>query len=155
MAFVNDFSPAEYRRMYTVTNHEPRFVRAWHGHKSERKAASVMSGAALICAVAIDDWEDPSKDLEVHRYVLSESNPGVLVIPAGYANGFMSLTAETRITFFSSATLDESLRDDIRSHRVTGIPGRSRSAGCSSCPLSSRHATRSPAAKVLEELNRS
>jgi dTDP-4-dehydrorhamnose 3,5-epimerase len=114
VSFVNDFSPAAFRRMYTVANHQSRFIRAWHGHKSERKAVTVLSGSALVCAVAIDNWDDPSPTTEVHRFVLSERSPGVLVIPSGYANGFMNLTAETRIAFFSSATLDESLRDDFR-----------------------------------------
>jgi dTDP-4-dehydrorhamnose 3,5-epimerase-like enzyme len=114
VAFVNDFVLSRYRRMYIVTNHKAGFVRAWHGHKSERKAALVLSGAALVCTVAIDNWDEPSSKLPIQRFVLSERNPGVLEIPAGYANGFMSLSPDTRVAFFSSATLDESLVDDVR-----------------------------------------
>jgi dTDP-4-dehydrorhamnose 3,5-epimerase-like enzyme len=114
VGFVNDFTLRDYRRMYVVTNHQPMFVRAWHGHRHERKAAMVTAGAVLLCAVEIDDWDAPSPDVEVKRYVLSARNPAVLLLPAGYANGFMNLSAETQIAFFSSVTVEESLRDDFR-----------------------------------------
>lgn len=114
LGFINDFQLDGFKRFYVVSNHSAGFVRAWHGHKFERKAAVVLSGAAVVAAVGIDDWDNPSKDLHVHRFVLSERNPAALVIPAGYANGFMSLTADTRIMFFSSSTLEESAADDIR-----------------------------------------
>jgi len=37
-----------------------------------------------------------------------------LYIPAGFANGFMSLTSDTQIIFFSTSTIDESKGDDFR-----------------------------------------
>jgi dTDP-4-dehydrorhamnose 3,5-epimerase-like enzyme len=46
--------------------------------------------------------------------VLSASAPAVLYIPAGYANGNMSLTADAKAVFFSTATVEESREDDIR-----------------------------------------
>jgi dTDP-4-dehydrorhamnose 3,5-epimerase len=73
-----------------------------------------MTGAALVAVVAIDDWEHPALDAPVERFVLSASTPAVLVIPPGHANGFMSLTADARLVFFSTATLDESRGDDVR-----------------------------------------
>ena len=75
---------------------------------------SVIAGAAVIAAVQIDDWQEPSRGAEVHRYVLSAARPAVLFIPPGYANGFMSLTADTRVAFFSTATVEESREDDVR-----------------------------------------
>jgi dTDP-4-dehydrorhamnose 3,5-epimerase-like enzyme len=89
-------------------------VRAWHGHRREGKFATVLQGAALVCCVQIDDWVRPSPDLPVARFVLSAENPGVLEIPPGFANGFMSLTGDALITFFSTASLEESMDDDIR-----------------------------------------
>jgi dTDP-4-dehydrorhamnose 3,5-epimerase len=46
--------------------------------------------------------------------VLSAKKPSVLFIPPGYANGFMSLTAQLKLMFFSTSTLEESAGDDIR-----------------------------------------
>jgi dTDP-4-dehydrorhamnose 3,5-epimerase-like enzyme len=114
VGFVNDFDFAGVKRFYTVRNHRQGFVRAWHGHKKEAKYVTVTAGAAVVAAVKVDDWERPSKDLEVARYVLSAVRPRVLYIPAGYANGFMSLSDDARLMFFSTSALADSLGDDIR-----------------------------------------
>lgn len=114
VGFVNEFSFAGVKRFYSVANHRSGFVRAWHGHRREAKFVTVVSGAMLICCVAIDDWDSPSKDLTVHRFVLGAHGPAVLAIPAGYANGLMSLTDDAKALFFSTSTLDESRNDDCR-----------------------------------------
>ena len=114
VAFVNGFHFEGVKRFYLVSNHRAGFVRAWHAHRREAKYVMVVQGAAIVAAVAIDDWEHPSRDAQVHRYVLSAQKPAVLYIPAGYANGFMSLTADTKLMFFSTSTLEESRGDDVR-----------------------------------------
>lgn len=114
VGFVNDFNFAGVKRFYWVTNHRSGFVRAWHAHQREAKYVMVVQGAALIGAVEIDDWDNPSKDGKVWRYVLSAHKPSILHIPAGYANGFMSLTEDTKLIFFSTSTLEESRDNDVR-----------------------------------------
>jgi dTDP-4-dehydrorhamnose 3,5-epimerase-like enzyme len=114
VAFVNEFEFVDVKRFYTVSNYQPGFVRAWHAHRREAKYVMAVSGAAVVGAVRIDDWEIPSRDLVPGRFVLSASKPAVLYIPAGYANGFMSLTTDLRLIFFSTSTLKESQGDDIR-----------------------------------------
>jgi dTDP-4-dehydrorhamnose 3,5-epimerase-like enzyme len=114
VGFVNDFDFAGVKRFYTVKNHRQGFVRAWHGHRREAKYITVIEGAALVAAVEVDDWGNPSKTLSVSKYVLSAKKPKVLFIPAGFANGFMSLSADARLVFFSTSTLAESVGDDIR-----------------------------------------
>lgn len=114
VGFVNDFNFAGVKRFYSVENHRQGFVRAWHAHKNEGKYVMVVKGSALIGAVEIDNWENPSKSLKVYRYVLSEKSPAVLFIPPGFANGFMSLTEDSKIIFFSTSELKDSLNDDIR-----------------------------------------
>lgn len=114
VCFCNDFDFAGVKRFYVVKNHRQGFIRAWHGHKHEAKYVTVVSGAALIAAVKIDDWQNPGKDLPLARYVLSDKQPSVLYIPAGYANGFMNLTDDAALMFFSTSTLEESKGDDYR-----------------------------------------
>lgn len=75
---------------------------------------TVVDGAAVVGAVAVDNWENPSRDSQVHRFVLSAIKPSVLFIPPGYANGFMSLTANAKLAFFSTSTLEQSHGDDVR-----------------------------------------
>jgi len=114
IVFVNDFQFEGVRRFYVVSNHRAGLVRAWHAHRREGKYVTVVHGAAIVAAVAINNWEKPAKNAEIHRYVLSAQKPAVLYIPPGYANGFMSLTADARLVFFSTATLEESRNDDVR-----------------------------------------
>jgi dTDP-4-dehydrorhamnose 3,5-epimerase len=114
VGFVNDFDMQSVRRFYTVCNHKVGLVRAWHAHKKEKKFVTVVNGAAILAAVHIDNWKKPSKNLVVNRYVLSAKKPVVLFIPNGYANGFMTLTEDTKLMFFSTATLKESEGDDFR-----------------------------------------
>ena len=114
VSFVNDFDFGGVKRAYWVSNYRRGFVRAWHGHRREGKYVTVLSGAALVCAVRVDDWDHPDADSQVHRYVLSAVSPSVLFIPAGYANGAMTLIDNTVIQYFSTSTLEESKGDDIR-----------------------------------------
>lgn len=114
MAFVNDLNFSGVKRFYAVSNHARGFVRAWHGHRRESKYVTVLRGAAIVAAVAVDDWAHPDPAARVHRFVLSARSPAILYIPAGYANGAMTLTDDTLIEYFSTATLEESREDDIR-----------------------------------------
>ena len=101
VAFVNGFQFDEVKRFYIVSNHKAGFVRAWHAHKLEAKAVMVVHGAAIVAAVPIDNWDKPSKDAKIFRHILSCEKPGVFCIPPGYANGFMSLTSDAKLMFFS------------------------------------------------------
>src|ERR1700732_5250728 len=83
LGFGNDFRFTGVQRFYTVANYRQGFIRAWHGHKRESKYFAAVSGAALVGAVRIDNWEEPSRDLAADRFVLSAHKPSVLYIPAG------------------------------------------------------------------------
>ena len=114
VAFVNGADLSGFVRFYLVRNHARNFVRAWHGHQRERKLVTVVAGAALVCCVQVDDWDAPSHDLEIHRFVLSADRPAVLSIPAGFANGSMSLTDGTVICYFSDTAIEDAGADDFR-----------------------------------------
>jgi len=114
VGFVNDFDFRGVKRFYTVSNHAAGFVRAWHAHRREAKYVTVLRGAAVIGAVKIDDWENPSPEAFVHRFVLSALKPAMVFVPPGYANGFMSLTEDTLLAFFSTAAIEDSRQDDVR-----------------------------------------
>lgn len=113
-AFVNGFDFKDVKRFYAVGNHRAGFVRAWHAHKKAAKYVYVIQGTALIGAVAIDNWDAPSKEAKVYRYVLPAHKPAVLYIPPGYANGAMSLTDDAKIMYFATDTLEDTKKDDFR-----------------------------------------
>ena len=112
--FCNDFYMNSIKRFYQVSNYQNNFVRAWHAHKNESKYVYVVTGAAVVAAVKIDNWKKPSKDLKINRYVVSDKSPSILYIPKGFANGFMTLKEDTNLIFFSTSTLEESKNDDFR-----------------------------------------
>ncbi|MBI4135635.1 dTDP-4-dehydrorhamnose 3,5-epimerase family protein [Candidatus Uhrbacteria bacterium] len=112
--FVNGFDFKGVQRFYVISNHRAGFIRAWHAHKKAAKYVYVIQGAVLIGAVAIDNWDAPSKNAKVHRYILSAHKPGVLYIPPGYANGAMTLTEDAKIIYFATDTMEETKDDDYR-----------------------------------------
>lgn len=114
LTFANDFSFEGVRRFYMIANHSQNFVRAWHGHKNEAKYMMAVSGSFVVGAVKVDNWESPSKDLEVKRFVLSASKPTILYIPAGFANGLMNLTEDGKLMVYTTSSLEESKGDDFR-----------------------------------------
>ena len=114
LSFCNELDLTPIKRQYFVSNFSNGFKRAWHGHKKESKLVSVIRGAALIACVRIDNWENPSPELKIHKYVLSGEKPQWLSIPAGYANGFMTLLPETELQFLSDKSVLESEGDDFR-----------------------------------------
>jgi len=114
LIFCNDFEMSDVKRFYQVSNHKTNFIRAWHGHKKESKYIYVVKGALILGTVKIDNWDNPSKNLTIERFVLSEKKPGVFFISGGYAHGYKTLVPDTRIMFFSTASLAESGKDDYR-----------------------------------------
>lgn len=114
VSFVNDFDFKNIKRFYMIENASTDVIRAFHGHFEEEKYALVVSGSALIAAVEINDPVNPSKDKKVQRFILSAKKPTILYIPGGYANGIRSLEKDTKIIFFSTASLEESKKDDYR-----------------------------------------
>lgn len=114
VSFVNDFTFSKIKRFYVAENDKKGTVRAWHGHKHEAKYIFAVSGEALVGAVKIDSWKNPSRKSKVYKFLLSFKKPAILHIPKGYANGFQSKTRDAKLIFFSTNTLDQSKKDDIR-----------------------------------------
>ena len=117
VTFVNEFDFNGVKRFYQVENHEQGFIRAWHGHQKEGKYVYVSKGSALFGVVDLEAETMPEEFIVTdmtYRFVLSDKKPSVLWIPPGYFNGFMNLESDTRIIFFSTSLLEDSLGDDIR-----------------------------------------
>jgi dTDP-4-dehydrorhamnose 3,5-epimerase-like enzyme len=89
-------------------------VRAWQGHKREKKWFYCNSGAFIVNLIKIDNFETPSKNLLAHQFELSVDSPKVLEISGGYATGFRSLEENSHLMVFSNFTLEESKADDFR-----------------------------------------
>ena len=114
LSFVNDFTFDYVKRFYIIKHTSSNIIRAWQAHKSEMKFFYVLHGEFIVNLVKIDNWKNPSKENEVISYRLSKRNNSILVIPKGYANGFINTEKNSELLVFSSASLEESLKDDYR-----------------------------------------
>lgn len=96
------------KRVYYVYNCGRGIIRGFHFHQYEWKYFCIACGAAKFVAV------NPLHAEERFVFVSSERKPDLVVIPPGYANGWMSLEEKTVLVCGSTATLEESLNDDQR-----------------------------------------
>ena len=113
LEYYNYVSLEKFKRFYIVENPYLGTVRAWHGHKVEGKLFRVLKGQFVLCAVLIDNWEKPSKELEVEQFTIDE-NSGVVYIPPGYANGLINIVPESKIMTLSTLIYTDALHDDFR-----------------------------------------
>lgn len=112
--FVNDFHFENVKRFYTITHPDTNITRAWQGHKLETKYFYVTKGSFLINWIKIDNWQQPSKDLETNTHTLSDSESEILIIPPGHVNGFKALEPDSTMIMFSDMLLEDSKKDDYR-----------------------------------------
>jgi dTDP-4-dehydrorhamnose 3,5-epimerase-like enzyme len=112
--FVNDFTFDGIKRFYTITHPVTNTIRAWQGHKLETKYFYVTKGSFLINWIKIDNWQQPSKDLQINTHTLSDTESEILIIPPGHVNGFKALEPDATMMVFSDMSLEDSKEDDYR-----------------------------------------
>lgn len=96
-------------RVYVVGNYGKGVIRGFHFHAREIKMFYIASGAGKFVII---NPSNPEEDR--HTFVISERKPGLVIIPAGYANGWVSLEDNTILVALSTSTYEESVADDKR-----------------------------------------
>lgn len=114
LIFANDFDMLPIKRFYTLVHPDTSVIRAWQGHKIEQKWFFVLVGSFNIKLVQPDDWLNPSFDLRIHSFNLSENQPAILHVPNGFVTGFKAATPGSKMMVYSDLTLQESKNDDYR-----------------------------------------
>ena len=114
LAFVNDFDMKLVRRFYFIYHSTTDIIRAWQGHRIEKKWFYCVDGVFEVKLVKVDDWVSPSENLPCLTFILDAQKSNVLYIPNGFANGFRALRKDSRLLVFSDKKLEESLNDDYR-----------------------------------------
>ena len=114
LVFANQFNTASFQRCYHITHYNSDVVRAWQGHKKEKKAFWVTKGSFLFQWIAIDRFESANKNLIVSKIKLSFETPKILTLPGGFANGFQALEKNSSLMVFSSMTIEKAKEDDYR-----------------------------------------
>lgn len=107
LAFNNEFNATSIKRVYTIENIDVTFVRAWQGHKIEQRWFSVMSGSFEIKCIAIDNWENPSRELTCYVYILKSKDLDILHLPNGYVSSIQALEENSKLLVMSDYLLGE------------------------------------------------
>ena len=108
---INNFSFEGITRTYILHHPDTTVIRGWHGHKYERKWFFCHHGAFILKLVAIDNWETPSKDLEVVTLRLTADKSEMVCVPAGYATTQQALVPNSILQVYSDKTFDEAIAE--------------------------------------------
>lgn len=112
--FFNTFRFNNIVRMYQIEPMDLDTIRAWQGHKIERKYFFPTSGGFLVNLISPADWINPVRDCKVTSFQINSEKNQILEIPPGHINGFRALEHNSKLIVFSSSTLKESANDDYR-----------------------------------------
>ena len=120
--YIESFNTTFYKKYSINTNFiqddfsfsKKNVLRGFHGDSKTWKLFFCVKGKFEVKLVEIDDWENPSNNLNVKIYILEEENPKVLQIPEGYVNGFSALEENSKLMIMSNFRLGENPNDDVR-----------------------------------------
>lgn len=108
-AHALEFAPElKVKRVYYVYNYGAGVARGFHFHEREWKIFTIANGAAKFVAL------DPEHPEDIHTFISSPRKANVIVVPPGYANGWISLEPNTILICGSTSTIEESIADDKR-----------------------------------------
>lgn len=113
LLFNNSFDATHIKRMYLIENKDTTFVRGWQGHRIEQRWFSVMQGSFKIELIAIDNWENPSKNAKIITYILNSEKLDVLHVPKGYISSIQALSIGSKLLAMSDYRLNE-INDEYR-----------------------------------------
>lgn len=124
--FTDDIDHSLFRRCYRVENYGRGIIRGLHYHMKEIKIFTIVSGAGKFITLEIpsdlaieNDYNKISDFARQHpnnikSFILSSRHHGVLFIPAGFANGWVSLEDHTILVALSNLRYEDAKNDDIR-----------------------------------------
>jgi len=113
ITFNNEFDVSAIKRIYTIENSSLEFVRGWQGHKIEQRWFSAMSGSFKVWVICIDDFDNPSTDLEIQSYELTTDGLHILHIPAGHITAIQALEQGSKLLVMADYGVGE-VKDEYR-----------------------------------------
>ncbi|WP_282629968.1 WxcM-like domain-containing protein [Empedobacter sedimenti] len=113
ITFNNEFDASEIKRIYTIENHSLDFIRGWQGHKVEQRWFAAMKGRFEISVIKVDDFENPSKNLTVNTYELSDEALTYLHVPAGCITAIQAKDSNNKLLVLADFAIGE-VQDEYR-----------------------------------------
>ena len=114
ISHVNDLDMQEIKRFYIIHQKDTSIIRAWHAHQHEKKWFYAVKGSFTTAFVKIDNWENPSPDLEPEIFQLTAAESKILLIPEGYANGIKANEPDSVLLVYSDKLLSDAVHDSWR-----------------------------------------
>lgn len=114
ISHVNDLDMKEIERFYIIHQNDPSIIRAWHAHQFEKKWFYVIKGSFTMAFVKVDNWENPSPELQPEIFQLSATGSKILCLPEGYANGIKANEPDSLLLVYSNKILSVAVNDSWR-----------------------------------------
>ena len=111
--YNNDFDASIVKRIYLIENAATDLKRGWQGHKIEQRWFSAMCGSFTVKLIAIDNWETPSKDVEVFAFSLCSEKLDVLHVPPGYVSCIQAKEKGSKLLVMADYSFGE-IKDEYR-----------------------------------------
>jgi dTDP-4-dehydrorhamnose 3,5-epimerase-like enzyme len=111
--YNNDFDASQIKRLYVIENATTDITRAWQGHKIEQRWFSAIKGSFKIQLIKIDQWDQPSKNLEKLTFTVNAEKLDVLHVPKGYVSGIQSLEEGSKLLVMADHLLGQ-INDEYR-----------------------------------------
>ncbi len=111
--YNNDFDASVVKRIYVIENKSIDFIRAWQGHKIEQRWFSVINGSFKIQLIVIDNWENPTKNIEKLSFTINAEKLDVLHVPKGHVSSIQSLEEGSKLLVMADYRLNEII-DEFR-----------------------------------------
>src|SRR5690606_35344997 len=107
ITFNNEFDASQVKRIYTIENLSTNCIRGWQGHKVEQRWFACMKGSFEISVIEIDDFEKPSKDLTITKYLLTAEVLTYLHIPSGCITAIQAKEEKSKLLVLADFNLGE------------------------------------------------
>lgn len=114
ISHVNDLDMKEIERFYIIHQNDPSIIRAWHAHQFEKKWFYVIKGSFTMAFVKVDNWENPSPELQPEIFQMSAAESKILCLPEGYANGIKANEPDSLLLVYSNKILSVAVNDSWR-----------------------------------------
>ena len=113
LKYNNDFELSSVKRMYFIENRDASFVRAWQGHKIEQRWFMAVVGGFEIKLIKVDNWENPSKELQKITFEISHESADVLHVPQGYVSSIQATCESSKLLVMADHKMNE-IQDEFR-----------------------------------------
>ncbi|HCD9235315.1 sugar epimerase [Elizabethkingia anophelis] len=111
--FNNNFDASAIKRIYTIENTNINFIRGWQGHAIEKRWFSCINGSFIISVIKIDDFDNPSKNLQPIVYELNAKGLNILAVEEGCVTAIKASVENSKLLVMSDYALNE-IKDEYR-----------------------------------------